>query len=151
MVQNTEGHHDWMKTVEGVVIAKCLTVMKESNAAGTEYLNRKRPKCNFVHLNFLRGRENLRVIRNTKWHHDCMKTVGGVAIAKPCIDRTEIEGEIDELLSAKWSTWNTLSRLATLTLMLRGRLGSSVFLLDFQLGKTLFFPCFTVLRTAFKP
>ncbi len=38
-----------------------------------------------------------------------MKTVGGVVIAKLGTDRTEIEGEIDELLSAKWSTWNTLS------------------------------------------
>ncbi len=38
-----------------------------------------------------------------------MKTVGGVVIAKCRVDRTEIEGEIDELLSAKWSTWNTLT------------------------------------------
>ena len=50
------------------------------------------------------------MIQNIKWHHDCMKTEGGVAIAKPSSDRTEIEGEIDESLSAKWSTWNTLIR-----------------------------------------
>ena len=37
-----------------------------------------------------------------------MKTVGGVVIAKLLTDRTEIEGKIDEFLSAKWSTWNTL-------------------------------------------
>ena len=108
VVQKTEGQHDWMKTVGGVVIAKPCSMMKHSNAVSNEYLKRKRPKYNFFHLNFLRGRENLRVIRNTKWHHYCMKTVGGVAIAKPCIDRTEIQDEIDELLSAKWSTWNTL-------------------------------------------
>jgi hypothetical protein len=40
-----------------------------------------------------------------------MKTVGGVVIAKCLTDRTEIEGEIDELLSAKWSTWNTLKSI----------------------------------------
>ena len=38
-----------------------------------------------------------------------MKTEGGVVVVTYFIDRTEIEGEIDESLSAKWSTWNTLS------------------------------------------
>ena len=76
---------------------------------GSEHLNRKRPKCKKKHLIFFRSRKNLRVIQNIKWHHDCMKTVGGVVIAKCRVDRTEIEGEIDELLSAKWSTWNTLN------------------------------------------
>ena len=40
-----------------------------------------------------------------------MKTEGGVVIAKRNTDRTEIGGEIDESLSAKWSTWNTLSKV----------------------------------------
>ena len=43
-----------------------------------------------------------------------MKTVGGVVIAKLRVDRTEIEGEIDGLLSAKWSTWNTLNLLMSM-------------------------------------
>ena len=55
-VQNTKGHQNRMKTVRGVVIVKCLTVMKQSNAAGSEYLNRKRPKCNFWHLIFFFSR-----------------------------------------------------------------------------------------------
>ena len=91
--QNTEGHHHWVKIVGGVVIAKLGTGDEESNAAGSEYLNRKRPKCNFWHLIFFRPRKNLRVIRNIKWHHDWMKTVGGVVIAKSRTDRTEIEGD----------------------------------------------------------
>ena len=107
-VQNTKGHQNRMKTVRGVVIVKCLTVMKQSNAAGSEYLNRKRPKYNFWLPIFFRPIKNLRVIRNTKWHHNWMKTVGGVVIAKCLLDRTKIEGEIDGMLSAKWSTWNTL-------------------------------------------
>ena len=107
-VQNTKGHQNRMKTVRGVVIVKCLTVMKQSNAAGSEYLNRKRPKYNFWLPIFFRPIKNLRVIRNIKWHHEWMKTVGGVVIAKSRTDRIEIEGEIDELLSAKWSIWNTL-------------------------------------------
>ena len=83
-----------------------------SDAVRSECLNRKRPKCKFWELTFFRAIKHLRVIRNTKWHHDCMKTVGGVVIAKLLTDRTEIEGKIDEFLSAKWSTWNTLKKFS---------------------------------------
>ena len=75
---------------------------------GSEPLDRKRPKCKNFHLKFLRPIKHLRKVQNTKGHQNRMKTVGGVVSANPGFDRTEIEGEIDESLSAKWSTWNTL-------------------------------------------
>ena len=36
VVQNTERHFVWMKTLGGVVIAICLTVMKQSDAVRDE-------------------------------------------------------------------------------------------------------------------
>ena len=43
-----------------------------------------------------------------------------VVSANRGFDRTEIEGEIDESLSAKWSTWNTLGVLSGQFLSIRG-------------------------------
>ena len=109
MGQKTEGHKDCVKTVDGVVIAKPSPVMNQSNPTGSENLVRKKTKIDFFHLTFFRYRENLRVGPNTEGQHDWMKTVGGVVITKPSSDRTTIQREIDESLSAKWSTWNTLT------------------------------------------
>ena len=73
----------------------------------------EKTKMHFFLLKFLRPIKHLRKVQNTKGHQNRMKTVGGVVSANPGFDRTEIEGEIDESLSAKWSTWNTLTTAHT--------------------------------------
>ena len=75
--------------------------------------NRERLKFNFFVPVFLPSRKPLGISQETEGHQILMKIEGVVVIASYQPDRTEIQAQNGDFLSAKWSTWNTLCSMAS--------------------------------------